>query len=215
MRHFIVVGAGLLGGVVGFAISAAFAIWLAKAYGVSAREGAHGYLGIVAGIGGGLIALVLSMILALRLQGVNNAGSLITGTLGGGLTIVVLAAIAIGFYWQSVPSLLNRQGASPQMYFEIIPPAGFEAEPSTLRASLNCNSQERPEVYLSHELEKSEAGQTVLSGRVELYYRASCAPNCLGASGPAPPYYSSSASQPIRQSTKSIGSGRNGTRPMK
>ena len=173
MSHIIVVGAGLLGGVTGFAVSAIIAIWLAKANGVSSMEGAHGYLGMVAGIGGGLIALVLSMFLALRWQGVTNLGSLIAGTLGGGLTIFGLTAFAFGIYWLSVPKLLNRNGASPQLYFEIIPPAGFEAEPETLKASLNCNSQERPAVYLSPEFEKSEDGKTVLSGRVELYYRAS------------------------------------------
>ena len=120
MNHIFVVGAGLLGGIIGFAVSAIIAIRMAIARGVSSREGAHGYLGMVAGIGGGLIVLVLSMILALRLQGVTNLGSLIAGTLGGGLTIFGLAAFAFGIYWLSVPKLLNRDGASPQLYFEII-----------------------------------------------------------------------------------------------
>jgi hypothetical protein len=63
MNHICVVIAGLLGGAVGFATSALLAIEFAKAKGVSAREGAHGYLGFVAGMGGGLITLILSMIL--------------------------------------------------------------------------------------------------------------------------------------------------------
>jgi hypothetical protein len=125
-----------------------------------------------AGIVGGPIGMVLSIILALRWQGVTNVGSLIAGTLGAVLTIVVLATIAFGIYWFSVPKLLNRNGAPPQMHFEIMPPAGFEAVPATMKASLHCNSKERPDVYLSPELEKSEDGQTVLSGRVELFYRA-------------------------------------------
>lgn len=77
MNHIIVVGAGLLSRVIGFAVSAIIAIRMAIAKGVSSREGAHGYLGMAVGIGGGLIALVLSMILALRLQGLTNLGSLI------------------------------------------------------------------------------------------------------------------------------------------
>ncbi|MEQ1825851.1 MAG: hypothetical protein ABL921_07880 [Pirellula sp.] len=173
MNHLIVVGSGLVGGAIGFAASATLAIWLANAKGVSSMEGAPGYLGMAAGMVGGLIALVLSMILALRLQGVTNVSSLIAGTLGGCLSIVVLAALAFGVYWLSVPKLLNRNGASPQMYFEINPPAGFEVEPSKIRASLNTNSAERPEVRLSPELRVSDDGQAVLSGQVELYYRAS------------------------------------------
>jgi hypothetical protein len=59
------------------------------------------------------------------------------------------------------------------MYFEIIPPAGFSADPSAIGASLSCNSKERPSVVLSPELGLSKEGLSVLSGRVELHYRAS------------------------------------------
>lgn len=173
MNYLIVVGAGILGGFIGFAVSAIIAIWLAKEMGVSSMEGAHGYLGMVAGICGGVIASILSMPLTLRFQGITNIGQLVSGTFIGMLVIVTLAVIGFGIYWLSIPKLLNRNGASPQMVFEIIPPAGSAVDPSTMKASLNCNSEERPTVYLTPELEKSEEGQTVMSGRVELYYRAS------------------------------------------
>lgn len=172
MNHLIVVGAGLLGSAFGFAVSCFLAVWLAQAVGVSSREGAHGYIGLVAGIAGGLVALVLSMVLALHRQGVTNLASLVAGTLGGVLTILLIAASAFGIYWQSVPKLLNRNGASPQLFFEIVPPDGFEADSTEMKASLSCNSQERPDIQLSPDLKKTDDGETVVSGLVELYYRA-------------------------------------------
>ena len=169
----IVVLAGLLGGTLGFAASAVLAIWYAKAKGISSIDGAHGYLAVVAGIVGGLIASILAMILCLRWQGVTNLGSLITSTLSGGLTIAILAACLFGAYWLSIPKRLNQNGTAPQLLFEIVPPAGFEPKLKRLRASLHCNSQERPEVQLSSANDDSENGLHTISGRVELIYRAS------------------------------------------
>lgn len=136
-------------------------------------EGAHGYLGFAAGMIGGVVGMVLGILIALRWQGVTGAGSLAAGSLKVGLTIAALAALAFGIYWLSIPKRLNRNGASPIMHFEVIPSAGFPADPSTVRASLNSNSEGRPEVHIAREWGKSEDGQSLFSGRVELYYRAS------------------------------------------
>jgi hypothetical protein len=170
VNHLIVVGVGLLGGAIGFAVSASVALWWANAKGLSSMEGAHGYLGIFAGICGGLIALVFSMTLALRWQGVNGLGAVIQGVLGGGLTIVTLVVLGCGIYWLSVPKPLNRKGASPQLHFEIVPPAGVAVDPQHVEATLSCNSQERPEVFVSPELIQTD-DCAAISGRAELYYR--------------------------------------------
>jgi MFS family permease len=172
-RHLIVVVLGLVGAAVGFAVAAVVAIFWAKAKGFSDREGAFGYLGIAAGFGGGVIGMILTMVVTLRWLGVTEFVPIVTGVLVAVVSILAFGGLIFAVYWIAQPKVLNRNGAPPQLCFEILPPEGVSLNPSTVELSLSENSEGRPQVHVNREMEKNEDGRTTLNGRVELYYRAS------------------------------------------
>jgi hypothetical protein len=173
MTLVIVILSGFLGAGIGFGLGLGIAIAMAGPLGIAPMEGAQGYFAVAVGLVAGLIGMILAMILALRWRGVTQAGPVMMGVgkaFGG---VLLVAALSFGLYWLSQPQLLGRNGAAPQMYFEISPPAGVTTDPSAITMTMDLNAPGRPEVYWSKDLAKTDDGQSVLTGHVELYHRAS------------------------------------------
>lgn len=173
MTTFIAILGGLIGAALGWIAAAALALFLSSTYGVSDFEGARA-MGAIFFVGpmGGLVGLIAGVWLALRLR---------TGQAVGGKALalrvpVVLAAISglvaavIGvLYWYS--PILNPNGASPRLAFEIRLPPGVAPPATGLDVSLFTERNTMPATLAG--LQRRDGDRLVLSGDVELTYRSS------------------------------------------
>ncbi|HEX2840906.1 hypothetical protein [Hyphomicrobium sp.] len=173
MTTSIAILGGLIGAVLGWIASAASALLLSGYYGISDFEGARA-MGSIFFFGpmGGLVGLVTGVWLALRLR---------TGQAVGGKALALrvpvvlaalcgLAAAVIGvLYWYS--PILNPNGASPRLAFEIRLPSGVTPSATGLDVSLFTERNTMPATLAATQLRDGD--RIVLSGDVELAYRSS------------------------------------------
>lgn len=172
MTTFIAVLGGLIGAVLGWIAATAAALFLSGYYGVSDFEGARAMGSIFFfGPAGGLVGLIAGVWLALRLR----AGQAVGGKALALRIPVVLAALSglvaavIGIlYWYS--PILNPNGASPRLAFEIRLPPGVTPPATGLDVSLFTEPNSMPATLA--ETQRRDGDRIVLSGEVELAYRS-------------------------------------------
>ena len=169
MTYALALLAGIVGGGLGIGLGVAAASALAAALGISSFEGASGYFAVfIGGPIGGVLGLVLGPTLVLR-----RAGHRSLGALSGRLALVILGIVGIGGavlggFWILRP-ILNSGGPPPQLVFEIrLPPGVALTTVSDWSVELQTSRNRMPG---SLEAPRQEQGRTVISGRVELYYR--------------------------------------------
>jgi hypothetical protein len=173
MSILIAIGIGLIGTVVGFGIGLLLGLVAASVFHVSNFEGASSYFAFSIGLIFGVLGLIVSIVLALRWRGVSTFGGILAG--GGGAILGIAGLVAAGFaiYYYSQPQLMNRNGVTPYIRFEIMMPKDAPApEPAALSASLNTSENVMPADWE----EKQPAavdGRPVVAGHVDMYYRTS------------------------------------------
>jgi hypothetical protein len=164
---------GLIGGAISFFLGAAAASVIASATHMSNMEGARGYFAVAIGLLTGIVGMIVTMALTVRWRGAASfAGGLGTtlASLGG---LVLLAAAGVGIYYISIPHPIHRNGPPVYLKFEIAPPPGgtapniatWEVELDTDKNVMNG--------YWDRDTRGEQSGRSVVSGRVELYYRTS------------------------------------------
>ncbi|MEX0751381.1 MAG: hypothetical protein WD073_00450 [Xanthobacteraceae bacterium] len=173
MTYLLALAAAIVGAAIGAGIGVALAAMLAPALGISDFEGASGYFAVfVGGPIGGLAGLVLGTVFVLRWRGPRNFGA-IAGYLGMvAVGVIAIAAVVLAYFYLS-QDILNPNGPTPQLVFEIRLPAG--AAPPTERdrpIELQTNRNRMPAV-MNRDGTRQDGGRPVITGSVEMYYRTS------------------------------------------
>ena len=122
---------GILGGIIGlgaglflgFALGAA----LAAAFHVSTFEGEAGYFAVVIAILATLIVTPVSILLTLYWRGVRSIW-LFIGLVMVCVSMAAIAASGFGIWYAAQPHVLNINGPTPLLEFEVKPPTGQSIE---------------------------------------------------------------------------------------
>jgi hypothetical protein len=164
---------GIVGGIIGiggglflgFALGAA----LAAAFHVSSFEGGAGYFAVA-------IALLVTCIVApglilLTLYWRGTRGLyLFVGLVAVCLSLGVIAVSGFGIWYAGQPHVLNINGPTPQLEFEVKPPAGQSAQSlADVQPELDTDRNAMPGYW--HTDAPPDSG--VRAGYVELYFRTS------------------------------------------
>jgi len=164
---------GILAGVVGVAaglgLGAALGSVLASAFHVSTMEGEAGYFVVAIALIVALIVTPSSILLALYWRGVRRIW-LLVGLITVSLSIVATAVAGFGLWYMRQPHILNANGPTPLLEFEIKPPGGQSVESlADVEPELDTDRNVMPGYW--HKDLAENAG--VRSGYVEVYYRTS------------------------------------------
>jgi hypothetical protein len=157
---------GILAGLfLGFALGAA----LASAFHVSSFEGGAGYFAVAIALLVTLIITPISILLALYWRGVRSIWLFI------GLVIVCIsmAGIAVsgfGIWYAAQPHVLNINGPTPLLEFEVKPPDGQSVESlANIEAELDTDRNTMPGYWHTDPPQNPR----VRAGYVEVYFRTS------------------------------------------
>jgi hypothetical protein len=158
------IGAGLF---LGFALGAA----LAAAFHVSTFEGEAGYFAVMIAILVTLIVTPVSILLTLYWRGVRSIW-LFIGLVIVCLSIAAIAASGFGIWYAAQPHVLNINGPTPLLEFEVKPPTGQSIESlAKVEPELDTPLNRMPMPGYWH-TDPSE-NPNVRAGFVELYFRTS------------------------------------------
>jgi hypothetical protein len=156
------VGAGLF---LGFALGAA----LAAAFHVSTFEGEAGYFAVAIALIVTCIVAPGSILLTLYWRGIRGLW-LFAGLITVCLSIAVIAASGFGIWYAAQPHVLNINGPTPLLEFEVKPPTGQSVESlANVQPELDTDRNAMPGYWHSD----SPENQGVRAGYVELYFRTS------------------------------------------
>src|SRR6266513_4773251 len=154
------IGAGLF---LGFALGAA----LAAAFHVSTFEGEAGYFAVMIAVLVTLIVTPVSILLTLYWRGVRSIW-LFIGLVIVCLSIAAIAASGFGIWYAAQPHVLNINGPTPLLEFEVKPPTGQSLESLTdVQPELDTDRNAMPGYWHTEAPENSG----VRAGYVELYFR--------------------------------------------
>src|SRR6266487_4166302 len=164
---------GILGGIVGIAaglfLGFALGAALAAAFHVSTFEGGAGYFAAAIALLVAAIVTPSSILLALYWRGIRGA-LLFVGLVAVCLSIVVIAVSGFGIWNAGQPHVLNINGPTPLLEFEVKPPAGQSVESLTnVQPELDTDRNAMPGYW--HTDAPQDPG--VRAGYVELYFRTS------------------------------------------
>lgn len=158
------IGAGLF---LGFALGAA----LAAAFHVSTFEGEAGYFAGMIAILVTLIVTPVSILLTLYWRGVRSIW-LFIGLVIVCLSIAAIAASGFGIWYAAQPHVLNINGPTPLLEFEVKPPTGQSIESlAKVEPELDTPLNRMPMPGYWHTDAPENSG--VRAGYVELYFRTS------------------------------------------
>jgi hypothetical protein len=156
------IGAGLF---LGFALGAA----LAAAFRVSSFEGEAGYFAAVIALLVTCIVTPIVVLLTLYWRGTRGIW-LFVGLVAVCLSVVAIGASGFGIWYAAQPHVLNINGPTPLLEFEVKPPAGQSVESlKDVEPELDTDRNMMPGYWHTNPPENP----TVRSGYVELYFRTS------------------------------------------
>jgi len=164
---------GILAGVVGVAaglgLGAVLGSVLASAFHVSTMEGEAGYFVVAIALLVALIVTPSSILLTLYWRGVRTIW-LFIGLIAVCLSIFAITAAGFGLWYVRQPHILNANGPTPTLEFEVKPPDGQSVESlADVEPELDTDRNVMPGYW--HKDVTENAG--VRSGYVEVYYRTS------------------------------------------
>src|SRR5213080_3241626 len=152
---------GILVGIIGFALAAAFH--------VSTFEGEAGYFAVAIALLVTFIVTPLSILLVLYWRGVRNVW-LFIGLVIVCVSIAAIGASGFGIWYAAQPHVLNINGPTPLLEFEVKPPAGQSLESLTeVQPELDTDRNAMPGYWHTD----APANSGVRAGYVELYFRTS------------------------------------------
>jgi hypothetical protein len=164
----------MVGGVVGAAIGAllggALGSLLASAMHVSSREGEAGYFVMFIALAATAIASPAAVLLTLYRRGVRRWW-LLLGLVVTFLGIGAVGAGGFGLWYMNQPHILNANGPTPRLRFEVKPPDGTRMQTlSDVVAELDTDRNQMPADWGTG---STKPGSGVRAGAVDLYFRTS------------------------------------------
>ena len=163
---------GVLAGIVGLGggliLGIALGSALAAAFHVSPMEGGAGYFAVAISLIVALVVTPTSILLTLYGRGVRKIW-LFIGLITVCLAIFAMASAGFGLWYMAQPHILNTNGSTPQLEFEIKPPDGQSVESLTgVEAELDTDRNVMPGYWRD-----AVPNSGVRMGYVEVYYRTS------------------------------------------
>lgn len=164
---------GIVGGIIGLGaglfLGFALGAILAKAFHISSFEGGAGYFAISIALLVTVLVAPVAIVLTLYWRGTRGIWLFI------GLVIVCVSMLAIGasgfgIWYAAQPHVLNLNGPTPLLEFEVKPPDGQSIESlANVEPELDTDRNSMPGTW------RPEAPQTpgVRAGYVEMYFRSS------------------------------------------
>jgi hypothetical protein len=160
---------GIVGAAVGLGLGFVLGSVLAAAFHVSTMEGEAGYFVVAIALIVALIVTPSSILLTLYWRGVQRIW-LFVGLITVCLSIVAITAAGFGLWYMRQPHVLNANGPTPLLEFEVKPLDGQSVESlAEVEAELDTDRNVMPAYW--HKDLAENAG--VRSGYVEVYYRTS------------------------------------------
>jgi hypothetical protein len=161
--------AGIVGIAAGLFLGFALGAGLAAALHVPGREGEAGYFAAAIALLVTIVVAPLSIVLTLYWRGVRRIW-LFIGLVIVGVSIVAIAASGFGIWYAAQPHILNINGPTPLLEFEVKPPAGQSVENlANVQPELDTDRNAMPGYW------HTDAPQNpgVRAGYVEVYFRTS------------------------------------------
>ena len=156
------IGGGLF---LGFALGAA----LAAAFHVSSFEGEAGYFAAAIALIVTAITTPSSILLTLYWRGIRGL-RLLVGLVTVCLSIAAITAAGFGTWYAGQPHVLNLNGPTPLLEFEVKPPAGQSVQSlADVQPELDTDRNAMPGYWHTDSTESAN----VRAGYVEVYYRTS------------------------------------------
>ncbi len=157
---------GLAGGLfLGFALGAA----LASAFHVSSFEGGAGYFAVSIAILVTIVVAPVVIVLTLYWRGTRGIW-LFAGLIIVCVSMLAIAASGLGIWYAAQPHVLNLNGPTPQLQFEVKPPDGQSVENlANVEPELDTDRNSMPGTWRT----ESPENPAVRAGYVDLYFRVS------------------------------------------
>jgi hypothetical protein len=164
---------GILGGIIGigaglflgFALGAA----LAAALHVPSREGEAGYFSVAIALIVTCIVTPVSILVTLYWRGVRSIW-LFIGLVMVCVSIAAIGASGLGIWYAAQPHVLNLNGPTPLLEFEVKPPTGQSLETlADVEPELDTDRNTMPGYWHT----EAPGNPGVRAGYVELYFRTS------------------------------------------
>jgi hypothetical protein len=161
--------AGAVGGAGGLVLGIALGSALAAALHVSPMEGGAGYFAVAIALVVALIVTPVSILFTLYWRGIRGIW-LFIGLIVVCLAIVAIAGAAVGLWYARQPHILNVNGPTPLLEFEIKPPDGQSVQTlADAELELDTDRNVMPGYWHKDAAENPH----VRAGYVEVYYRTS------------------------------------------
>jgi hypothetical protein len=162
--------AAVFGGLIGAMAGGLIGSLLASAMHVPAREGESGYFIIFIALIAVAIATPAAVLLTLYWRGVRKLW-LLVGSIITFAGIFALAAAGFGLWYMMQPHILNANGPTPRLEFEVKPPDGTGLQTlSDVRAELDTD---RNVMLADWSGVSKNQNPGVRAGAVDLYFRTS------------------------------------------
>jgi hypothetical protein len=164
---------GIVGGILGLAVGAflgfALGATLASVFHVSSFEGEAGYFAIFIAILVTIVVTPVAILLTLYWRGIRGIW-LFVGLVTVCVSIFAIAASGLGIWYAAQPHVLNLNGPTPQLQFEVKPPDGQSVENlANVEPELDTDRNAMPGTWRTSESESPG----VRAGYVEMYFRTS------------------------------------------
>jgi hypothetical protein len=162
--------AAVIGGIFGALAGGLIGSVLASAMHVPGREGESGYFVLFIGLIAIAIASPAAVVLTLYWRGVRQIW-LLLGSILTFAGIFLVAAAGFGVWYMAQPHILNLNGPTPRLEFEIKPPAGVSIQSlAEVQPELDTDRNVMPADWRS---DSRDLNAGVRAGAVDLYYRTS------------------------------------------
>jgi hypothetical protein len=161
--------AGIVGGAAGLVLGIFLGSALAAAFHVSPMEGGAGYFAVGIALIVALIVTPVSILLTLYWRGIRGIW-LFVGLIAVCCSIGAVTTAGFGLWYMAQPHVLNLNGPTPLLEFEVKPPEGQSVESlAGVEPELDTDRNAMPGYWYT------ESPETVgaRSGYVEVYYRTS------------------------------------------
>jgi hypothetical protein len=164
---------GIVGGIIGVAAGSflgfALGAILASAFHVSSFEGGAGYFAIAIAILVTVVVAPVVILVTLYWRGIRGVW-LFIGLVIVCVSMFAIAASGVGIWYAAQPHVLNLNGPTPLLEFEVKPPDGQSLESlANVEPELDTDRNAMPGTW------RTEAPETpeVRAGYVEMYFRTS------------------------------------------
>jgi hypothetical protein len=164
---------GIAGGIVGLAVGVCLGFGLgaalASVFHISSFEGGAGYFAITIAFIVTVLVTPLAIIVTLYCRGIRGF-LLFIGLIVVFLSIFAIAAAGLGIWYAAQPHVLNLNGPTPQLEFEVKPPEGQSVESlANVEPELDTDRNSMPGTWRTDVPENP----AVRAGYVDLYFRTS------------------------------------------